>query len=215
MTRTPVSDISSETGLSSETGRFIDYYFSPVSPFAYLGAPRLAALAQAHGCTVRCRPVRMAEVFAATGGVPLPQRSEARKTYRLMELTRISRRYAMPLTLHPAFFPCDDTLAAGVILAAEDAGADAMAVAFALGRGLWAEQRNIADPASVADILTALGLDGAALVAAAPQAEARRTETTAQAIAAGVFGAPTYVWKGELFWGQDRLEYLDAAIKDS
>lgn len=195
-----------------ETPSEIDYYFSPMSPFAYLGTPRLMALAARHGCAVRCKPVRMADIFAATGGVPLAQRPEARKAYRLLELTRISRRHGMPLTLHPAFFPCDDTLAAGVIVAAEQAGADALAVSLALGRGLWAEERNIADPAEVRDLLVAAGLEADALLAAAAEAEPQRIANTAEALAAGVFGAPTYVWKGELFWGQDRLDYLEDAV---
>lgn len=190
----------------------VDYYFSPLSPFAYLGTPRLMALRQRYGCAVRCKPVRIGEIFAATGGLPLAQRPEARKAYRLTELTRISRRHGLPLTLHPAFYPCDDGLAAGVILAAEQAGADGLALALALGRGLWAEERNIADPADVRAILTAAGADADALLAAAPQAEQHRSATTAEALAAGVFGAPTYVWKGELFWGQDRLDYLDDAV---
>lgn len=190
----------------------IDYYYSPLSPFTYLGAPRLFELAARHGVTVVHKPMRMGEIFAATGGLPLPQRSEARRAYRLVELARISRRYGLPLTLHPAHFPCDDTLAAGVILAAQQGGLDTNAVSLALCRAVWVEDRNIADPADLAAALAPLGVDVEALLAAAPEAETQRAACTAEALAAGVFGAPSYVWKGEVFWGQDRLDYLAEAM---
>lgn len=193
----------------------IDYYFSPISPFTYLGGPRLYDLASRLGVRVVHKPVKMGDIFAVSGGVPLPKRAPQRRAYRLVELRRISRRYGMPLTLEPAHFPTDDTLASRMIIAVERGGGDAGPLAQALLRAVWAEERDIADAATLAAIAEAQGYDAAALLAEArsePVGEALEANTR-EAIDRGVFGAPTYVWKDELFWGQDRLDYLEEAIR--
>jgi len=192
----------------------IDYYLTPISPWTYLGGLRLEAIAQRHGATVRVKPVDFGTIFPKTGGLPLAQRAKERQAYRLMELQRWRKRLGVPLTLHPAHFPVPDLLAAGVILAAGEAGGDALGLANAIGRAVWAEERNIADPATLQALATANGHDGAALLARAGDAAIaeRRQALTQEALAAGVFGAPTYVVDGELFWGQDRLDFLEEKL---
>lgn len=192
----------------------IDYFFTPVSPYAYLGGRRLAELAQRHGAEVRVKPVDFGVIFPKTGGLPLAQRAKERQAYRLAELKRWSRHLGMPLTLQPKHFPAPDALAAGLLLAAAEGGGDALALANAMGQAVWVEERNIADPATLAALATAAGLEGPALVAraASPEIAAARAALTEEALALGVFGAPSYLLEGELFWGQDRLDFLERKL---
>lgn len=192
----------------------IDYFYTLISPFTYLGGPRLAEVAARTGATVVHKPVKMGEVFAASGGLPLGQRPPQRRAYRLMELRRISRRAGLPLTLEPRFFPVDDTLAAHAVIAAQRAGHGVDALAQAFLRAVWAEERDISDAATVRAIVAAEGLDADVVLDAAGTAEvaAIRDANTREAIDRGVFGAPTYALGDELFWGQDRLDYLEEAL---
>jgi 2-hydroxychromene-2-carboxylate isomerase len=192
----------------------IDYYFTPISPWAYLGAARLRVIAETTGAVVNHRPMDLARVFAATGGLPLRQRSAERQAYRLIELKRFRDHLGVPLNLHPAHFPKSGDLAARTIIAAQRAGHEPSELAEALGRALWAEERDIADAPTVRQIVEAQGLPGDELVAAAtePLVQAIYSAYTDEALARGVFGAPTYFYGDEPFWGQDRLDFLERAL---
>lgn len=192
----------------------VDYYFTPVSPFSYLGHRRLAAIAAKHGATINLRPMDLTEVFPASGGLPVPKRAPQRQAYRLVELRRWSDHLGVPLNPRPKHFPVPDAAATRLILAADQAGEDAMGLTFALMRAVWAEDRDIADPATLDEIADACGLDAAALrtAAAAPAIEERRRALTREAIERQVFGAPTYFVGDEMFWGQDRLDFVDRAL---
>lgn len=193
----------------------IDYYLTPVSPYVYLGHERFVALARRHGATIAVKPIDLGRVFPASGGLPLKQRAPQRQAYRLTELKRWSGYLRMPLNLHPAHFPVSGELASKWTLAMLEVSTDA-ALDFvgALGRALWADERNIADAVTLRGIATAQGRDAAALDerANAPDIGTRYDVLTQEAIDRGVFGTPTYVCAGELFWGQDRLDFLDRAL---
>jgi 2-hydroxychromene-2-carboxylate isomerase len=189
----------------------IDYYFATISPWMYLGHERFVALARKHGATVAVKPMNVGEVFPASGGLPLSKRAPQRQAYRLVELKRWSEFLSIPLNLHPKYFPANGDPAACWILAAAELGMDqALALTGAIGRAVWAQERDIADAATLAAIAGECGLDGAKLGARAqsPEISARYAALTQEAIARGVFGAPTYGVDGELFWGQDRLDFL-------
>ena len=193
----------------------VDYYFTPISPFVYLGHARFVEIARRHGASIAVKPVNLGQVFPVSGGLPLSKRAPQRQAYRLVELKRWSHYLGVPLNPTPANFPASAELAARFVLAALEQSVDAaLALAFAQGRGVWAEDRNIADAATLAAIATAQGLDAAALDerANAPDIAMRYAVLTQEAIDRGVFGAPTYVCGGELFWGQDRLDFLDRAL---
>ena len=193
----------------------IDYYLGMASPWSFLGGLRLAALADGAGAEVRVHPIKLGDVFSRTGGLPLPKRSPERQAYRLVELRRWRDYLGVPLVIPPRHFPpADDTLAAHATIAAQATGADALALANAIGKALWQDDRDIADRAVVADAAVAAGLDLAALEATPAFAEAADpyAHSTEQAITHGVFGVPAYVYAGELFWGQDRLDFLARAL---
>ncbi len=194
----------------------VDYYFSPMSPWTYLGHERFAAMLKKYGAGVDVKPVDFGRIFSVSGGLPLAKRAPQRQKYRMVELKRWREVLGVPLTLEPKFFPYDTLLASRVILAARKQHGQqvAMQVAGAILRGCWAEERNMADEGQLLAVTNAAKLDGQALLASAksPDIEAEYNRLTDEAIARDVFGAPTYLYRGEPFWGQDRLELLDRAM---
>jgi len=191
----------------------VDYYFSPVSPWTYLGHARFQEILRKHGATVAPKPVDYGRIFPLSGGLPVAKRPPQRQAYRLVELERWRKYLGVPMNIQPKFFPYDAKLAALVILAAGNSDA-AMKLAGLFLRGCWAEEKDMADEAEVAAAIRGAGLDSSALLkqARAPETAARFEAFTDEAISRQVFGAPTYVYKDELFWGQDRLEFLDRAL---
>ena len=191
----------------------IDYYFSPVSPWTYLGHARFTEIARRHGASIAPKPVDYGRIFPLSGGLPVAKRPPQRQAYRLVELERWRNHLGVPMNIQPKYFPYDTRLATLAIIAAGDAD-KAMKLAGAFLRGCWAEERNMADEAEVHAVIRGAGLNSGALLtqANAPETASRYEAFTDEAIARQVFGAPTYVYKDELFWGQDRLEFLDRAL---
>ena len=195
----------------------IDYYFAPQSPWTYLGHARFAALVQAHGATVRVMPADMGRVFPVSGGLPLTKRAPQRQAYRLVELRRFADHLGLPLNLQPKFFPVSADAAARLIIAADQVAGSTAAVNLT-GRVLaavWAEERDIADAATLAALWAESGLaPAAAATAGSDEVQQAYDRITQAAIDAGVFGAPSYVIDGEIFWGQDRLDFVERKLRD-
>jgi 2-hydroxychromene-2-carboxylate isomerase len=196
--------------------RTIDYFFTPVSPFTYMGHDRFVALAAKHGATIEVKPVDLGKVFSVSGGLPLKQRAPQRQAYRLFELVRWSQYLGLTLNTQPRHFPVPGDSASKWILAAlAQQGADsALKLTGALLRAVWAEERNVADADTLAAIASEQGLDAKSLAASAGAAAVgeRYEALTQEAIDRQVFGSPTYIYRGEPFWGQDRLDFLDRAL---
>ena len=196
----------------------IDYYFAPQSPWTYLGHQRLADIARTAGATVTLLPIDLGKVFPVSGGLPLPQRAPQRQAYRLLELKRFSEWLKLPLNLHPKHFPVSGDAAARLICATDlQLGSDAaMRLAGTVMKAVWADEMNIADEGTLAELLLRSGLDAALLTASrSSEVQARYDAATQQAIEAGVFGAPSCVIEGELFWGQDRLDFVERKLQTS
>ena len=194
----------------------IDYYISLNSPWTYLGSARFAAIAKKHDCTVNVKPAKFAEVFAKTGGLPLVKRAPERRAYRLMDLKRWRDHLGIPINIEPKYFPSDEAPGTRLVLAAKLQGKDAHRLATEIGKALWEMEQSIAEPAALAAAAERAGLDAEAIRKAGPsdaELDGMHDELTAEAIKRGVFGAPSYVLpSGEIFWGQDRLEFLDRAL---
>jgi len=196
--------------------KVIDYYMSHSSPWTYLGHERFVARAQAAGASVNLKPADYGQVFAVSGGLPLKQRPLQRQAYRMTELKRWREYLKQPLNLEPKFFPFDANPAALFSIAALPLGADvALRLSGAIMRGCWVEEKNMADADTLVATAYALDLNGADLLARSrlPETLATYARFNQEAIAAQVFGAPTYIYKGELFWGQDRLDFLERALE--
>ncbi len=193
----------------------VDYYFAPNSPWTYLGHARFAAMVAQTGTSVRVLPIDLGQVFPVSGGLPLPQRAPQRKAYRLLELKRFADALALPLVVQPRFFPVAGLAASQLIVVTEQVlgTAAAMRLTGAIGAAVWAEERDIADVTTLAALLSECELD-AGLLAQSQSAEVqnRYAQNTQAAIEAGVFGAPSYVVDGELFWGQDRLDFVERCL---
>lgn len=191
------------------SGAPIDLYFDFISPFAHLAWWRAPAIAARHGRTLRPRPVLFAALLGHYGHLG-PAEIGPKRAYIFKQVLRRAAERGLTLRPPPAH-PFNPLLALRI---AGDPTLDAEAqrrVIGALFNATWGGGPGIDDPATVAGILDAVGVDGHALVAAAGEAPAKarlRAETEA-AIAAGVFGVPTLIADGELFWGDDSLDDLD------
>ena len=189
----------------------VDYYFAPQSPWTYLGHDRFVALARAAGARIRVLPVDLGQVFPVSGGLPLPKRAPQRQAYRLVELRRFSEHLGLPLNVQPTYFPVAGDPAARVIIAVDqhDGTDAALAITGAVLRAVWAGQRNIADEQLLGQLLAECGLPAQRLAQAhEPGVQQQDEAQTREAIDLGVFGAPSYVIDGEIFWGQDRLDFV-------
>ncbi|RYF62628.1 MAG: 2-hydroxychromene-2-carboxylate isomerase [Comamonadaceae bacterium] len=196
--------------------RTVDYYFTPQSPWTYLGHDRFAAVADAAGATVRVRPVDFGAVFPVSGGLPLGKRAPQRQAYRLVELARFSQHLGLPLVPQPKFFPVSGDDAARLIIAVDlnDGVQAAMKLCATLFAAVWVHERNIADPKHLEAMVAECGLPARRMEQSQSQTVQERYEQyTREAIDGGVFGAPSYVIDGEIFWGQDRLDFVAAALQ--
>jgi 2-hydroxychromene-2-carboxylate isomerase len=192
----------------------IDYYVWLLSDWAYLGGVRFVQMAARHGVGINHIPMRMQDVYAGSGGLLLANRSWQRQAYRITELKRWRSKLGMAVNIEPKFFPSDVDLASCMAIAAQRLGLPVADFVNAVMRAIWAEDQNVSDPSVLVAIAGGCGLDGRKLLDAA-DTEAVRAEyrgNTDRALAAGVFGSPFYVFAGELFWGQDRLDMLEEAI---
>jgi len=192
----------------------LQIFYGISSPWAYLGAPRAIAISKQNGAASILRPIRIIE---ANGGIPLRSRPDARQSYHEVELDRWRRFLGMPLNLRPKFYPCRTIEpAAQAVIALQKAGLDAPAFSFAVQRALWAEDRDIADMDTLRTLARATIGESAVGFVVDPQPPAIVAEwngNLAEAESIGIFGTPTYVIDGELFWGQDRLDFVDRTLK--
>ncbi|MCY7316928.1 MAG: 2-hydroxychromene-2-carboxylate isomerase [Rubrivivax sp.] len=195
----------------------IDYYFAPQSPWAYLGHARFVQMAAQEGAAVRVPPVDLGgTIFPVSGGLPLVQRAPQRQAYRLVELARFRDHLQLPLNLKPRHFPVVGDEAARLIIAVDqaDGAAAALKLTGAVLAAVWAQERDIADAATRAALLAECGLPAQrADEGRAAGVQAIYGRYTQQALAAQVFGAPSYVIEGEIFWGQDRLDFVARRLK--
>jgi len=194
--------------------KVVDYYFALQSPYAYLGHRQFEDILEDAEAAVRTRPIDLVgKVFPATGGVPVGQRPEARKAYRLVELERWAKHRGLKMAIQPKHFPTDDTKAVRMVVSTKN-DADMLHLAHAFMRAQWEQDKDLADPAALAEAASAAGFNGEKLLEAADddQWDGRFQRFTDEAIERGVFGSPTYFYKGEMFWGQDRLDFLEKAL---
>jgi 2-hydroxychromene-2-carboxylate isomerase len=194
----------------------IDYYLAPQSPWTYLGHQRLVQIAKEAGTTVRVMPMDLGKVFPISGGLPLGKRAPQRQAYRLVELKRFSEVLNLPLHLHPKYFPVAGDPSAKLIIAVDmHHGTDAaLAITGGVLAAVWHEERDIADTTTLSALLSEQHLDAECLALSnTPEVQVRYDSYTQSAIDAQVFGAPSYVIDGEMFWGQDRLDFVAQKLK--
>ncbi|MFT6452557.1 MAG: 2-hydroxychromene-2-carboxylate isomerase [Halocynthiibacter sp.] len=192
----------------------IDYFFATISPYSYLAGTRLEEIAARHGATITYKPVDLIALFPETGGTPVPQRHISRLEYRTQELRRQSAKTGLPLNLKPAFFPTNPAPSAYAIIAAQEAGGgDLGALVHSVMRACWAEERDAAQDDLIRELLEAAGFDPKLADSGMLSGADTYARNFEEAKRRGVFGAPFYITEDdERFWGQDRLEDLDAHL---
>ena len=195
--------------------RQVDYYFSFQSPWAYIGHKAFRGLVSTYDLKVNHKPVVLVDLFSETGGLPLMKRHPVRQRYRMVELQRWRDKRGLKFHLQPAHWPFNARLADGVVIAAIEAGLDPdryLARGFA---AVWEDQLGLADPATVAKLADDSGLPGKQLVERSEQEaiSAAYEQNRQDALANDVFGSPAYVLDGEVFWGQDRIDLIEDALK--
>jgi len=192
----------------------IDYYLTVVSPFCYLAGTRPAEVAAKHGATITYKPVDAVALFGRTGGVPLAQRHPSRQAYRLAEIPRQAKMLGMPITVKPAHFPTNPAPAGYAIIAAQSAGGgDLGALVAGLSRACWAEEKDVAEDSVIKGCLEAAGFDPALADRGLLAGAETYGTNLEEAVNRGVFGLPFFITEdGAPFWGQDRIEHLDAHL---
>jgi 2-hydroxychromene-2-carboxylate isomerase len=192
----------------------IEYYFSFISLWSYIGSLVFQDIVKRHDVEVEFKPIDLLAIFAAGGGKPVRQRPLPRQAYRLVEMERWKAIRNIPLVTWPKFYPADPTLGHRMLLAAVRDGADVATFAHAGLKAVWADELNVEDPDTLVCLAEASGLDGKQLLSEASDAglAVREAELTREATDRQLFGAPFYFLRGEPFWGQDRLDHLEQAI---
>ncbi|MBS0124766.1 2-hydroxychromene-2-carboxylate isomerase [Thetidibacter halocola] len=192
----------------------IDYFFATLSPYTYLAGTRLEQIAAKHGATITYKPLDILALFARTGGTAPAQRHPNRQAWRAQELTRASKKTGLPLNLKPAHWPTNAAPSAYAIIAAQNAGGgDLGALVHAILRACWTEDKDVADDAVIRAALEEAGFDPKLADSGLLVGAETYAKNLDEAVERGAFGAPTYlVDSGQIFWGHDRLDDLDAHL---
>lgn len=192
--------------------KHVDYYLFLISPWSYLAINQVEKIQRKHDLVIHYKPIDVMQTFDKMGGVPPAKRHPSRQRFRMDELKRWSAYLDVPMNFQPAHFPTDQSMAAKMVLAAGESGGR---LANACLTAVWSDEKNIADESTLTDIANACGLDAGALLASAKsdQLAAAFQATTDEAHERDVFGSPTFVYEGENYWGQDRIEFLDRALQ--
>ena len=194
----------------------IEYYLSVVSPWSYLGHRRLCDIARKHSAEIQYLPIDSSILFAKTGGLALKDRSSQRKSYRMQELRRWRSRLELELNLEPQFFPTDGDLASCVIIGAIEAGHNVTELVYELMRAVWVRDEDVSQTSVIVGAIERSGGNADDLLATGRDNKVQEilVQNSEQAVGKGVFGVPSYVVGEEVFWGQDRLDFLDAFLSD-
>jgi len=192
----------------------IDYFFSTISPFTYLAGTRLEEIAEKHGATIAYKPMDIMALFARTGGTPPGERHPNRQAYRAQELKRAAAKTGMEMNLKPAHFPTNMAPSSYAVIAAQaEGGGDLGKLAHGLLRACWAEEKDIAQDDVIRACLEDAGFDPGLADRGLLAGAETYGKNLDEAVEKGAFGSPFYVVDdGEMFWGHDRLDDLEAHL---
>ena len=196
----------------------IEYYYGIPSPFAYLGSLKFQTIAEKFNAEIIEKPCDLVGgIFAKTGGIPVPQRSPQRQKYRLDEIKRWSEFLNIKTNIKPKFFPPKDPLLPAKFTIAANLLGTKVVFGHELLKQLWSEDKDISDEKNIEIISSKFKIDFKELSELAKSEKVSKiyTDNTEEAVEKNVFGAPTYIFNNELFWGQDRLSFLERALKNA
>ncbi len=194
--------------------KVVDFYFDVGSPAAYLAWTQMPRIAAETGAKVNYQPFLLGGVFQSTGNKS-PMEVPAKGKYMLDDLQRFATRYGVPFAHNP-HFPINTLMlmrgAAGLHLRDP---AKLRPYGDAVYKAIWVDGKNMGDPATVGGVLHAAGFNPQELLALTAEQEVKDKlkADTAEAVARGVFGAPTFFIDGRMYWGQDRLDFVKEALQ--
>ncbi len=192
----------------------VEFFFDLGSPASYLAHTQLPDLCRDAGAELVYRPMLLGGVFQATGNAS-PTMIPAKGRYMIRDLARFAERYGVPMRFNP-HFPINTLTLMRLLVAVQSHQPERFDDALqALFRSIWVDGVNMGDPAKVTGVLVAAGFDAAVLQAqiAEPAVKEALKATTEEAVKRGVFGAPTCFVGGEMFFGQDRLDFVREALR--
>ena len=186
------------------------------SPWTFLGHKKVNEISKTNNCELDIMPVNYGEIFPVSGGLPVHKRPLQRQKYRLQELKRWSEFLKIKLNPEPKHFPSRSLLPSKVIISVKILNFENVNdIAYAIMEGLWIKELNIDDPKNLKKILTRFikTADEVIDFSESKQVEKEMNKYTKEAIDLAVFGAPTYILDDQIYWGQDRLDFLERYIK--
>tara|TARA_Y100000590_G_C15492286_1_gene928265 strand:- start:152 stop:745 length:594 start_codon:yes stop_codon:yes gene_type:complete len=193
----------------------IDYYYSLMSPWAYLGAPRFYALQKKYCFFINHFPLDIMRLFPLSGGLPLSKRAEQRKIYRMLELKRWQKRLKIPINYNPKFFPPSDVSRASLIILSIDDPIKQNQISLKFLSQMWQEDKDIGEEKNLRKACSDLELNFEKINEIANSKVELYESLADKAASLNIFGSPTYVLNKEIFWGQDRLDFLEESILEN
>ena len=196
----------------------IEYYYGIPSPFTYLGSTKLQSIAKKYNAEIIEKPCDLVGgIFTKTGGLPVPQRSPQRQKYRLDELKRWSEFLKIKINIKPKFFPPKNSHSPNKYTIAANLLGTKIIFGHELLKQIWSEEKDISDEKNIEEISNTFKLNFKELTDLAKSEQVKKIyqDNTEEAIKKNVFGSPTYIYNNELFWGQDRLDFLERALERS
>ena len=193
----------------------IEYYYSLSSPFAYLGSAKLQSIAKKYNTEIIEKPCDLVGgIFTKTGGLPVPQRSPQRQKFRLDELKRWSDFLNIKINLKPKFFPPKDPHISGKYTIAANLLGVKIVFGHELLKQLWEEEKDISDEKNMEVVSNIFKLNFKEISDLAKSDKVFKIyqDNTSDAVEKNVFGSPTYIFNNELYWGQDRLDFLERSL---
>ena len=193
----------------------VDYYIATQSPWTYLATPRVNDLVKKHNIDIVWKPFNIAEVFKKNGTAMVKDRPKPVQINRLNELKRWSDYLNIPLNLEPKYFPVDMTLSHKTIIYCQNNNIDPYSIAFLFMQAVWADDKDISNENTVKELCKLCKLDDVNIMDAISTSKISDLylKNTEDALNNNVWGAPTFVLDNELFWGQDRINFLERKIQ--
>ena len=195
----------------------LDYYFATPSPWAYLATPRVIKLKNKYDLKINWKPSDLMAIFAVHGVAAVKDRPQPVQLNRLTELKRWSKFLNIPLTLQPKFFPVDPSLSHRTIILAQKNNISVENLIFSFQRAVWADEKDISDENTIIEICKSNNFDSSSIIEDANSADIinEYKNNTEEALSKNVWGSPTFIYNNELFWGQDRIDFLERAIQNN
>ncbi len=193
----------------------LDYYFATPSPWAYLATPRLIELKNKYDLKINWKPSDLMEIFAVHGVAAVKDRPQPVQLNRLTELKRWGKFLNMPITIQPKFFPVDPSLSHRTIILAQKNSIKIENLIFSFQKAVWADEKNISDENTIIEICKSNNFNSSSIIEDANSEEIinEYKKNTEDALSSNVWGSPTFIYNNELFWGQDRIDFLERAIQ--